>query len=114
MLQPVRGVQLGRFEERDERDQHARADLAAADESSLAFSLSFPRFAKRLARYDHARLREAIPVFPPSMSGLIAAKVYGDIFDSVVLARAGDLDAARARIAEIDPTNEFVRAETVS
>jgi tetratricopeptide (TPR) repeat protein len=109
----VRATQLGRFEEADELEKRARAEMARAEEGALVFSMAFHRFAKALLRHDHARLGEAIPEFPPSLSEQVAGKVYGAVFASIVLVRRGDLDGARARIASVDPEEPFVRSEAV-
>jgi hypothetical protein len=114
MLRAVRAMQLGRFDEADRLEAQAESEVALADESALGFSLNFHRFAKNLVRHDYAGLRAALPVFPPSLGDQAAGKVYGDIFASVVLVRAGDLEAARTRIAEVDPNDTFVRSEVVS
>jgi tetratricopeptide (TPR) repeat protein len=114
MLSAVRAVQTGRFDEADRLEREARAEVARAEEQAIASSLAFHCFAKALVRYDHARLREAVPQFPQPMSDLIAAKTYRALFASIVQARLGELDAARALVAEIDANDPFVRSEAMA
>jgi tetratricopeptide (TPR) repeat protein len=113
-LKAVRALQEGRFEEADRLENEARAEMSRADEGSLAFSMTFHRFAKLLVRHDHARLRESIPEAPPSLSDQAPARIYRELFASLASVRLGDLDAARARIAALDPHDPFLRSETLA
>jgi tetratricopeptide (TPR) repeat protein len=114
VMKAVRALQAGRFDEADELETQARAEMSIAEEGALAFSMSFHRFAKVLMRHDHARLRASVPIFPPGLSHTAPAKMYGDMFAAIVSVRLGDLEMARARVAGVDPSDSFIRREALA
>ncbi len=98
MLRATRAVQSGRFEEASRWQAEAMSEAVVGD-SMLDLSLGFHRFARALFEYDDLRLRELVPAF--RSFDVAIAGLYEPLVSALVMARTGEPDLARVRVAEV-------------